>query len=97
VVASLPSFLLLPPLVAVSQLVALMPRRLAGLFANALHILPPPVALPGFVVYASWHQRRQQEAAHIWLREQIVTAAAGMGQPANWRVRPGVRFTAKKE
>jgi DNA-binding transcriptional LysR family regulator len=76
VAVSLPSFLLVPPLVQATDLVALVPRRLAALFGETLQAFAPPLELPGFAVLASWHQRRQRDPAHAWLRERVVAAAA---------------------
>ena len=75
VVVSLPSFLLVPPLVQATDLVSLLPRRLAALFGETLEAFDPPLAVPGFAVFASWHQRRQRDPAHAWLRERVVGAA----------------------
>jgi DNA-binding transcriptional LysR family regulator len=79
VVASLPSFLLVPPLVLQTDLVSLVPRRLAAAFAGQLDSAEPPLALPGFNVMASWHKRMQHDPAHAWLREMLVQAAAPRG------------------
>jgi DNA-binding transcriptional LysR family regulator len=68
---SLPSFTLLPSLIRNSNLVAVMPERLAQIFGDALDLFAPPVDIPGFTIQMAWHPRRQSDPAHAWLRQQI--------------------------
>lgn len=77
VALSVPSFLLAVPLLARSDLVGLLPRRLALAFPGVLESFDPPFAIPGFTLFASWHPRRQRDPAHLWLRELVTEAARG--------------------
>jgi DNA-binding transcriptional LysR family regulator len=69
----LPHFLSAPLIVAKTDLILTLPRRLAMLFAEFanLSLLDPPIKLDEFSYIQVWHQRRQHEPMHIWLRELI--------------------------
>ena len=71
-------FLIAPLLVAQSDLVATVPRRLAERFATLLRlrILPPPVRLAGFPVVMVWHGRTADDPAHQWFRRLLAQIAA---------------------
>jgi len=72
VVVSLPSFLLAAPLVATTDLVAVLPERLARSMDDNFDILPLPFTSVRFNIVMSWHPRRQRDPGHQWLREQAV-------------------------
>jgi DNA-binding transcriptional LysR family regulator len=75
VVVSLPSFLLVPQLLRQTDLVALVPSRLARSWTESVDAFEPPLEVAGFSVFASWHQRHQSDPGHAWLREQIAMIA----------------------
>ncbi|MCB9739531.1 MAG: LysR family transcriptional regulator [Deltaproteobacteria bacterium] len=80
----LPSFLVVPHVVAASDLVVTLAARLADAFAHALplQIVEPPVPLPGFRIVMRWHERHHRDPGHAWLRQQIsAVAAGGMSSP----------------
>lgn len=57
------------PLVAGSDLLALVPGRLAATAApGSLRVLEAPIELPPFTVRQFWHQRSHQDPANAWLR-----------------------------
>lgn len=72
VVASLPSFLLAAPIVMSSDLVAVLPRRLAYMTPDLIDIFPLPFEGPDFDVMLSWHPRHHRDAGHQWLRDLII-------------------------
>jgi DNA-binding transcriptional LysR family regulator len=74
VALSVPSFLLAPAAVLASDLVAVIPKRLAQTFAPDLAGFAPPLRIDGFAILAAWHPRRQNDPAHEWLRQ----TAAGL-------------------
>lgn len=78
VVASVPSFLAAPPLVAQSNLVATIPRRLAQITKEEIEIFDLPLPTPEFDVLASWHVRLQNDPGHKWLRDLAVAPPATM-------------------
>ena len=75
----LPYFLAAPLMVANSDLLLTVPRRLATLFADsfALRLLEPPLPLPTFDVLGVWHERFDQEPANQWLRSLLWQVADG--------------------
>ncbi|WP_233206438.1 LysR substrate-binding domain-containing protein, partial [Haliangium sp. UPWRP_2] len=64
------SFLSALQLVARTDLVLTAPERLVRTLLGALplRVLEPPLALPRFSMYQVWHESRQQDPAHAWLR-----------------------------
>ncbi len=72
---ALPYFLLVPEIVARSDMISTLPERLARGYAGRLRILEPPLEIPGFTVGEIWHERNQREPAHQWLREVVLGLA----------------------
>src|SRR5262245_11049951 len=80
VAINIPHWLLAPTLVRVSDLVAVMPGRLAQSVIRekkGLAIVKLPFATERFDWTIYWHRRHDMRAAHIWLRELIATVAKG--------------------
>ncbi len=71
VVASVPSFLAAPSLIAQTDLVTLMPYRLAKLMQDDVDIFEIPLPSTTYEVLASWHSRLHNDAGHQWLRELV--------------------------
>ena len=71
----LPHFLSAPLIVAKTDLILTLPRRIAMLFAEFanLSVLDPPIELDEFNYIQVWHKRRQHEPMHTWLRELIAS------------------------
>ncbi len=76
IASSLPSFLLAPALVSESDLIALIPTRLAALHAGQIDCFDPPFPSPRFSVDILWHPRRHNDPSHRWLRSQVARIAA---------------------
>lgn len=74
IVARVPQFSVLPYLVSHTDLLVVLPSRVARLFVSvgSLKSLDLPVAIPTFEVRAHWHGRQQDNPAHRWMREQLV-------------------------
>jgi DNA-binding transcriptional LysR family regulator len=74
-----PGLHVLPMIVANSDLVAVIPWRLADAFAARLPIkvLPPPVAMSQFDVCIYWHERYQHDPAIRWMRRAFVALFSG--------------------
>jgi len=68
-----PSFLAIPQVVARTDLISTLPRRIANEAVRCLPIVVHdlPVSLPkaDFAMY--WHQRSRDDAGHRWLRQMI--------------------------
>ncbi|MCW4116521.1 LysR family transcriptional regulator [Aurantimonas sp. MSK8Z-1] len=76
VALSTPGFLIVPEVVSQSDMIALVPRRLADGWADRLQVLEPPLAIPGVTVASVWHDRTTNHPAQRWLRERLTTLAA---------------------
>jgi len=72
VALSVPSFFILTEVLQEDDLIAFMPRRLFARQSKNLRTITAPFAVPGFDVIAAWHPRTDAEAAHIWMREQLL-------------------------
>jgi DNA-binding transcriptional LysR family regulator len=68
------SFLSVAPIVAQTDLVAVVPSNLAALVADALRLqlIELPLAIPGFDVSLAWHHRYHRDPAAEWLRSIFV-------------------------
>jgi DNA-binding transcriptional LysR family regulator len=73
VAVTLPHFLAAPAIVATTDYVMTIARRIALQAARTykLSVFPPPVRLTGFDVVMAWHPRGEGDAATAWLRDQI--------------------------
>lgn len=78
VALTLPSYLAVPHVLAATDYVATVPRRIAQSYAQslALHFMAPPLRLPAFRIAMFWHERVDKDAANRWLRRQIAEVAA---------------------
>ncbi|WP_437733562.1 LysR family transcriptional regulator [Sorangium sp. So ce1335] len=75
VVLSVPSFLMVPEIVARSDLAALVPERVARGREGRLQLLAPPVPVPGFAIAMVWHHRTARHPALTWLRDRVRSMA----------------------
>ncbi|MEQ5775398.1 LysR family transcriptional regulator [Thalassospira sp. NFXS8] len=71
ILLSAPGFLVVPEIVAQSDMIALVPGRVAANRHGRLQILPPPLPVPGFDIALVWHDRTTTHPLHRWLRERI--------------------------
>ena len=67
---SVSSFLVLPDILAISDMIAVVPARLAY-DDTRMHVLPPPLPITGFTKSMAWHERTHRDAAHQWLRNLV--------------------------
>jgi DNA-binding transcriptional LysR family regulator len=67
------NFLIAPVVICQTDLVNIMPTRLARHFAKSypLRLLRPPIAQPPFAFDMFWHPRNDHEPAHRWLRDFV--------------------------
>lgn len=64
---SVNSFLVLPEILRITDMIAVVPRRLAGRHDN-LVILDAPLEIQGFTKSMAWHERAHRDPAHRWIR-----------------------------
>ncbi|MGE9550081.1 LysR family transcriptional regulator [Erwinia amylovora] len=67
VVMAVNSFLMLPEILRVSDLIAITPYRLAST-TDGMVCKKPPLLIPGFSKTLAWHDRSHRDAGHRWLR-----------------------------
>ncbi|KGM30516.1 LysR family transcriptional regulator, partial [Inquilinus limosus MP06] len=70
-------FIAAPMLVAESDMILSLPRRLARRVAATapIEVLELPLEAERFTVSMIWHERRQDDPAHAWLRRQLADSA----------------------
>jgi DNA-binding transcriptional LysR family regulator len=68
---AVPHFLLVPEMVARSDMISTLPERLARGYAKKLRIFEPPLDIEGFTVGEIWHERNQRDPAQQWLRDVL--------------------------
>lgn len=67
---ALPHFMVVPAILAATDLAVVLPQRPARRFAraHALQVVEPDLGLPPFTVAMHWHWRIQHDPGHRWLR-----------------------------
>lgn len=82
VAVAVPHFLIAPHVVASTDLLLTLARRVAAILAAPLGLvlLPPPreLAIEGFTISAIWHERTHGDPLHRWLREAIAAEATSL-------------------
>ena len=75
-----PHFAAAPFVVAITDLVATLPRGVARPFARMLDLalFPPPIEIEAGPWFLVWHERTLHDPAAAWLREQIVELGRGL-------------------
>jgi DNA-binding transcriptional LysR family regulator len=72
-----PHFLLVPAIIAETDLVAAMDERVVSHFARSLpiQVLEPPLKLPTGSIHMMWHARTHDDPAQKWLRSLVADVA----------------------
>jgi DNA-binding transcriptional LysR family regulator len=78
IVVAVPHFLVVPHVVAATDLIATLPVRVAEMFEDTLGIArtTPPIEIAPFQMAMAWHERMHEDDRHRWLREQLLAVAA---------------------
>lgn len=71
VTVSVTSFLVLPEILKVSDLIAVVPHRLV-LDRDDLVIMKPPLDIQGFGKSVAWHERTHRDPGYHWLRSLLI-------------------------
>jgi len=74
VAVSAPGFLVVPEIIAASDMVALVPERIARAQAGRLDLFEPPIPVPGFTLAVVWHDRTTAHPALQWLRARLLAS-----------------------
>lgn len=64
---SVSSFLVLPDVLAISDMIAIVPERMAENRAG-MYVCNAPIDIPGFTKSMAWHGRTHRNPAQVWLR-----------------------------
>lgn len=82
VALTLPSFLGVARIVAQTELLVIVPRRLGDMLASQerIKLLDPPVRLPSYSVKQHWHERYHADAGNIWLRRTMAELFSQAGR-----------------
>jgi DNA-binding transcriptional LysR family regulator len=101
---SVPHFLLVPEILRRSDLIAVLPERLARGYGDRFRIFDLPFELAPFSVVAVWHERTHRDPALAWLRQSladlmsegavgsvVLAASSRAPQPVRRRVTRGRR------
>ncbi len=75
VALSTSGFLIVPEIVSRSDMIALIPRRIAEGWSERMQVLEPPLTIPGFVIASIWHERTTTHPAQSWLRDRLAALA----------------------
>lgn len=88
VMMSIPHLIGGPFIVAKSDLVLTTSRALAEAAAEILplRVLVPPVPLPTFAIYMTWHERFTRDPGHAWVRELTARVTAEVVQGSSSRL-----------
>lgn len=86
-----PHFLSAPFIVEKTDMILSLPERIANEFIGLapLTILPVPIELPAYDLVMVWHPLREPDAAHRWLRDQIVDVCRELDKSFSTNQRPG--------
>ncbi|MBR9901465.1 MAG: LysR family transcriptional regulator [Rhodospirillales bacterium] len=71
VALSAPGFLVVPEIVARSDMIALVPSRVAQGRTGQIRMFDPPMPVTGFDMALIWHDRTTTHPLHRWLRDRI--------------------------
>ncbi|MFI0539726.1 DNA-binding transcriptional LysR family regulator [Streptomyces canus] len=87
---STPGFSVLPFLVSGTDLVALVPERLARRYEGFARcaVVPTPFPDVPLVEAMYWHHNRHSDPAHRWLRETVRRVGAALGDPPQPEIVP---------
>lgn len=75
VMMSTQSYAMAPPIVAGTDLLCTLPKRMLQRFTQTLDIFPPPVSLQPITISMYWHPKNSHDPANTWLRAQLLNAA----------------------
>ena len=74
VAVAVPHLTSVPAIAARTDLLGILPLRLARVYAKVfpITIYPIPLRVPNIVLSLAWRERNQHDAGHVWIRELII-------------------------
>jgi hypothetical protein len=84
IVLQVQNFLVLPNIVATTDLLAIVPHSVGSQLSryNDIKLLPVPIPIPPFDIKQCWHERFHDDAGNRWLRQQFVEPLLAFDRPA---------------
>lgn len=79
---SVPHFMLVPEILARSDMIAVLPERLARGYPERFRIFELPFDMPPFAIVEVWHERTHRDPALTWLRQALAALLSDSGPPA---------------
>ena len=83
---SVPHFLLVPEILMRSDMIAMLPERLARGYRDRFRVFELPFEMPPFTIAEVWHERTHRDPALVWLRQTLAEllrdGAAAAAAPA---------------
>jgi DNA-binding transcriptional LysR family regulator len=75
-----PSFVVAPQVVATTDLIMILPARIAAAVGRGPRLVTfdPPLEVPGFEIAMFWHDRHDSDPAHAFIRREIAQVAAAL-------------------
>lgn len=80
VAVTVPGFTLVPPLLATTDMIAMLPSGVAATVSGArdLVFFPPPIPVEGFPLHLAWHRRRAHDPAIVHVASLVREFAQGL-------------------
>jgi DNA-binding transcriptional LysR family regulator len=66
-----PHFLLVPEILVRSDMIVVLPERLARGYQDRFRIFELPLEMPPFAIVEIWHERTHRDPALVWLRQAL--------------------------
>jgi DNA-binding transcriptional LysR family regulator len=79
---SVPHFLLVPEILKRSDMIAVLPERLARGYGERFRVFELPFELAPISVVAIWHERTHRDPALAWLRQAVADLMGGVAPAA---------------
>jgi len=68
---SVPHFLLVPEILVRSDMIVVLPERLARGYRDRFRVFELPLEMPPFAIVEVWHERTHRDPALVWLRHAL--------------------------
>jgi DNA-binding transcriptional LysR family regulator len=92
---AVPHFLLVPEILSRTDMVAVLPERLARGYSARLAMMELPIDVPAFTIAAVWHERSHRGPAQAWLREALANLMNADELPLPTRPRGRARVSPR--